>query len=1543
MKKNGYLHATFCALMRLLLYNFIRLKRIALILLLFFSCVNVRAQTTIGTDFWLTSMYNYIGNDSFFIIVSAEKSTNVTIEIPRMGFSQNVSLGFNDLKRVFISSAYKPTGADTSFDCGIHVTSTLPISVYTLSAQSATTDASCIFPTNVHPRGGTYYTSNPRVLGSGYNQGSHCGIVAIDDTVSVEITPSVNTRAGLAWGQKYTKTLLKGQVYIFTGVGSATLEGSLIKAAPGKRVAVFSGDRCVAVRCAACDHVYEQIPPTTTLGRKFIITPFYNQNNGYDYQVIAIENGTNVQENGTTVATLNAGQVFHRQVRGDSSFCIEGNKPILLVQYMTGKNCQAPVGGDPAMLVLNPLEQTISYAMVSTSNTTLVKDHYITIVVPKNALDSVYLDGSLIPRGDFDTAGCGDFFFYRSTVTPGNHRIQCRFGFTCYLYGIGGFESYAYSAGSGMRNLKRYIVAESYPSCDSGFIVKLRSVGDSATQFRWTFDNKQTDTTKTPFFTVAKPGIYKVKLLYKLLNIPTWDSSFDEILVEKPQFSDFITFDKKTICDTAFTLNLPNTKLFDYTWSTGEKTPALRVRNTGKYKVRIQNVNSGCVSYDSCFLTFHKPVKVDFGYYMSSYCPGIPLYLYDSTKVNSDTIRKRSWFADQYLISNSKNDTIKSPRANKYDIKLVVETNKGCVDSTIKSILITDVPIARTGVVKYDTCFASNLFRFNNGSSVNVGRIVRLKWLFGNGDTSSGIQVFKTFKDSGTYSFRLIAFSETGCFDTSDAKFITIHPKPQASMQVVDSSVCFNGNYFDFRNTTLKDGRAQSSTWLWGDGYGTFLTNLGKMSFEDTGISIMKLVSSFTQTGCGDTTIRKVRVFPNPKATMDVDSFNYCLNRNYYQFTNTTVKFPGATESLTWDWGDGTQTLNNSSVKKTFNTTGTFRVRLFYSLGKGCNDTARKNVIVYQSPTAAFSLTDSNICGTNNFFKINNQSTAAGNARWNWTYGDGNSSILRNPPNAAYNSYGNFTITLAVREPLTGCVDTAIRKVKTIKFPALKAFISDSAVCLPSDSFILADSTIYGGMPPSRTWIFNGGSADTSQRVVKYFSTPGVHQIRLIGGKAGVCADTADYQIRVRYANNPFSIAFSQKQLCAPARFDIFANGGNGNWNYNWTDTAGNRKFSGQAVLNVAYTKSGSYPIILKASDDLPCIFEVTDTLTVFTVPTAVATVSGQDKQCLKGNQFDFTGTASNGTAPYSWFWTFGDATSSTFQSPNAKKYLSAGIRQVQLIVTDKNNCADTTVTATTVFDMPETRVHDDSGCTQSAALVTATNTLPAQKIKTVTWQTNNAIVFAGNPYTSMFGNPGIQLVQAITETTDGCKDTSAAARLISYPAPVARFGVTIKTANSLGVPVEFTDSSLGATSLQWIPETGVIGTSAVFNHIYKQLGQVTARLIASNSFGCSDTAARSFVLLSGSDGWVPTAFTPDGNGKNEKFGVGGLSAVNRFQMKIYNRWGQKIYQTDNTDEGWDGTFMGEQAPEGVYAYEIDVVYFNGIRRVFTGMVTLLR
>lgn len=88
---------------------------------------------------------------------------------------------------------------------------------------------------------------------------------------------------------------------------------------------------------------------------------------------------------------------------------------------------------------------------------------------------------------------------------------------------------------------------------------------------------------------------------------------------------------------------------------------------------------------------------------------------------------------------------------------------------------------------------------------------------------------------------------------------------------------------------------------------------------------------------------------------------------------------------------------------------------------------------------------------------------------------------------------------------------------------------------------------------------------------------------------------------------------------------------------------------------------------------------------------------------------------------------------------------------------------------------------------------------------------------------------------------------------------------------------------------------------------------------------------------------WVPNAFTPVPNGINDVFIWKGNMQMDRYEMRIYNRWGEKLFQTTDPLKGWDGTFKNKYVPEGVYAWWIYVIDSNGAKHELKGDVTVLK
>jgi gliding motility-associated-like protein len=151
-----------------------------------------------------------------------------------------------------------------------------------------------------------------------------------------------------------------------------------------------------------------------------------------------------------------------------------------------------------------------------------------------------------------------------------------------------------------------------------------------------------------------------------------------------------------------------------------------------------------------------------------------------------------------------------------------------------------------------------------------------------------------------------------------------------------------------------------------------------------------------------------------------------------------------------------------------------------------------------------------------------------------------------------------------------------------------------------------------------------------------------------------------------------------------------------------------------------------------------------------------------------------------------------------------------------------------------------------------------------------------------------------------------------------------------------------------GAESYSWTPAQGLSCTDCN-NPLASPSETTTYIVIGSNASGCisSDTITitvdTEIDIICG-ELFIPSIFSPNGKGPqaNESFCV--LSdCVEQFKLSIFNRWGEKVFETDNINTCWDGTFKGSNSPSGVYAYNLSLLQLDGAIVNKTGTIMLVK
>ncbi|MBK7968520.1 MAG: gliding motility-associated C-terminal domain-containing protein [Bacteroidetes bacterium] len=296
-----------------------------------------------------------------------------------------------------------------------------------------------------------------------------------------------------------------------------------------------------------------------------------------------------------------------------------------------------------------------------------------------------------------------------------------------------------------------------------------------------------------------------------------------------------------------------------------------------------------------------------------------------------------------------------------------------------------------------------------------------------------------------------------------------------------------------------------------------------------------------------------------------------------------------------------------------------------------------------------------------------------------------------------------------------------------------------------------------------------------------------------------------------------------------------------------------------------------------------------------------------------------------------------------------------SGTGQYLVTVLDLNGCpAISSIVTTYQQQQPDLQVHTDSILVCSVGMnFEFTNISNFEPGSQWLWDFGDGNYSNETSPEHIYDTPGQYLVTYQCISPIGCNGSDSIPVTVQFePLATADFTINTEVNHIFGIPFQFTDASINATSWNWEFGDGGVGTGQLETHRYSEIKQYFVTLTVTNTDGCeSDTTKPLFV----SPVYVPNAFTPDGDGKNDTFydvgyGTGPFQMdVDCYEMLIFNRWGQLVYRTNSPNRPWDGTMSnGKPAPLGVYLYKILIEIkadneVNHVKETFVGTVTLLR
>ena len=377
------------------------------------------------------------------------------------------------------------------------------------------------------------------------------------------------------------------------------------------------------------------------------------------------------------------------------------------------------------------------------------------------------------------------------------------------------------------------------------------------------------------------------------------------------------------------------------------------------------------------------------------------------------------------------------------------------------------------------------------------------------------------------------------------------------------------------------------------------------------------------------------------------------------------------------------------------------------------------------------------------------------------------------------------------------------------------------------------------------------------------------------------------------------------------------------------------------------YTKVGTFRLMLISIDSTTCNISDTAYTDVKVGNNQVTPnfTASKIPPCTNLS-YNFTNT-STAVAPHftgnSFIWDFGDGTPPlrTGYGVQQHTYSSVGTYNVKLVVDDTTYCNSpdsTTKQIRLAVTVKAQFVTPDKGCKPYNAAFQNTS----QGGINFLWDFGDGTTSTLVDPVHLYSGAGTFTIKLIAYDTSTCnKVDSTTSSITVYENPTASFTASPNPGPE-NTPTQFTNQSTGASSYIW--NFGDGSTSTDINPVYQftSTGTFDVCLQAINPAGCIDTfclnvTARIVPLLD-----VPNAFTPGKFGKNSVVKVEGFG-IGKMAWKIYNRWGQLVFQSANKSDGWDGTFKGTLQPIDVYTYTLDVQFTDGTKYKKTGDITLLR
>lgn len=1090
--------------------------------------------------------------------------------------------------------------------------------------------------------------------------------------------------------------------------------------------------------------------------------------------------------------------------------------------------------------------------------------------------------------------------------------------------------------------------ADNQTFCAAPATVSFQDNSQGATKWSWNFGDGKTSTSQNPKHVYQTAGAFDVTLVVSNANGCT-DTLTKKayIHVYDPQVQ--FTAPAVTGCipfTTQFQSSVQSSSpIQSYQWTFGDgatstqANPSHQFTTEGNFDVQlIVTLASGCKDTISRkdFIRTGKPVTVAFDATPRTGCLETPIQF-----TNQSQPKGLAWtwnFPQDNSTESTENPLHHFHTLGTHDVTLTVNNN-GCEMSLTKQDFIT-IKAPKASFTATRSCTDHFTIQFTDASQ----SAQTWEWNFGDNTTFIGPNPpAHRFPHTGLFDVVLkVKNGDCMSSDTMHVNIIDEHPV----LQVPTAPAC-HGDSMTLSVTGITDpGLIKAYQWDLGDRQ-VINTNVPevRVAYPKSGtysaqVTVTDLNGCKTASPAAQISIR------GPKAAFTMPANTACPGATInFQDESTVNPENAAITQWAWDFGDGQGDTTTSShpFSHTYQTGGKYTIHLKVTDANGCSDdTSAVNAVSIFAAHANFSTPDTMVC-PGAPVHWNNTSTGSG-LTYAWDFGDNTSSADRVPAKS-YADEGIFSVSLKISTS-DGCQDdTTILNYIRVGRPQPKMKYSDNAAtCPPFTVTVVNESLNYRRI----FWDFGDGTTSTLDSAQHIYNIPGNYRLRmLVYGFSGDCIDSI---IKPVFVAGPYGQAFIDDSAgCSPLGVRFSANAVNA-VSYRWIFGDGSQsQDSPDDAATHTYTQKGRFQPTLLLTDDRGCTVPILakNSVTVDSIGTK-ATFSWPEICDSNYVQFGTEGTifsvdVLHETATYHWDFGYpGSGDVSTEVHP-VFRYPQAGDYQAWVRINTAYGC---TATDSVDVHIPDSlsmqlQVTGDTGVCRGTPVQ-----LSVSGGETYTWSPGLGL---SDPSSDRpVATPDSSTTyQVIGNSKGNCQSDTAMVHVDIYPIPEVNAGED-QTAPTGSVIDLQASGSADIVNWDWTPPDYLSCTHCA-NPSSTPRQPITYTVTGTNGYGCSDSDQVKVILVCNEGAvYIPNTFTPNSDGQNDYFYPRGRGVQQVVYFRIYNRWGQLIYERNNfqlNDKagGWDGTFKGRKLLPDVFMYSVSMICDNNEVFQVKGNITLLR